>query len=153
MVLIESAVFYFCFMKVKIPIQIVEIDEDNFHLMIVSEFEDGMKSNWIIDTGASKTVFDSAKSEYFTKKEGQEDILSAGITEHPLKSGLAVLNPVFFRKYKIEKMKVALLDMAHINELYQKKVQLEISGLLGSDFLLKYKAEISYKKELLMLKI
>jgi len=140
-------------MKVKIPIQILEIDEDNFHLIIISEFEDGIKSNWVIDTGASKTVFDSAKTEYFTKGEGQEDVLSAGITEHPLKSELAVLNPVFFKKYKIEKMKVALLDMAHINELYQKKVQMEISGLLGGDFLLKYKAEISYKRKLLILAI
>jgi hypothetical protein len=54
---------------------------------------------------------------------------------------------------KVEKMKVALLDMNHINELYEKVSDIKIGGLLGSDFLLKNKAVVDYKKKRLVLSV
>ena len=139
-------------MKIKIPLQIVEPEENNFHLILPSEFENGTKGNWVVDTGASKSVFDAGKNTCYEICGEEEEILSAGIGEQPLKSAVAILNPFHFGKLKIEKMKVALIDLSHINQVYLKKSKIEILGLLGSDFLKKYKAEISYKKKLLILK-
>ena len=140
-------------MKIVIPIQIIELEETNVHAVISSEFEDGSSGKWLIDTGASKTVFDKNKIQYFNNINEEEEILSAGISELPLKISLAILKPIHFGKLKIEDLKVALLDMNHINKLYLKSVNFEIFGFLGGDFLMKYKAEISYRKKLLILNI
>ena len=127
------------------------MEENNFHLITTSVFEDGTLGIWVIDTGASKTVFDKNTVDYYHISGEEEDVLSAGIGEQPLKSVMAVLKPLSFGKLKIPGMKVALLDMSHINDLYLESTKIKICGLLGGDFLMKYKAEISYKKKLLNL--
>ena len=43
-------------MTIKIPIEIVELDNNSFHLF-VEGFVNGQRCDLIIDTGASKTVF------------------------------------------------------------------------------------------------
>jgi hypothetical protein len=139
-------------MRIKIPIQIVELEEDNYHLIISSGFPDGTKGNWVIDTGASKSVFDKTLDEYYSVLDDElDEIHTAGIGEEPLKTSMALLKSVQIGKLKIEGMKVALLDLSHINELYSKATNLKISGLIGGDFLVKYKASINYKKQVLIL--
>jgi len=138
-------------MSIKIPLQIIEPEEQNFHVVINSKFDDGTTGHWIIDTGASKTVFDMNKTNHYHKCEEEEEILSAGFGDKPLKSAMAILKPVWFGKLKTENIKVALLDMSHINDFYRKKANIEICGFIGGDFLMKYKAEISYKEKLLIL--
>lgn len=140
-------------MQIKIPIQIIELEADNYHIIITCTFFDGKTGNWVIDTGASKTVFDKNLVEYYSVSEGESDeIHSAGIGEKPMDVTLAKLESIGFGKLKSEKLKVALLDLSHINELYSKVTNVKISGLLGSDFLMKYRAVIDYRKKLLILK-
>ncbi|MCY1722680.1 retropepsin-like aspartic protease [Prolixibacteraceae bacterium Z1-6] len=139
-------------MRYKIPIKIIELESDNYHLLVFSEFQDGTKVNWVIDTGASKTVFDKNLEGYFVTSEDElEELHSAGINDEIIKTSVGYVNPFFIGNLKVEQMKVALLDMAHINELYSKAVDLQICGLIGSDFLLKYKAVIDYKRKRLLL--
>lgn len=138
-------------MRIKIPIQVIALEEHNFHIAITCRFYDGTSGLWIIDTGASKTVFDKNRADYFFDSGEEEEFHSAGISNEPLKSAIATLKPLQFEKFNIEQLTVALLDLAHINELYQKVTNREICGLIGSDFLLKYAAVIDYKKRLLIL--
>ena len=56
-----------------------------------------------------------------------------------------------FGKYKIEILKVALFNLKYINEFYHRVIRLKICGLIGSDFLLKHKAVINYKKKVFVL--
>ncbi|NQU55293.1 MAG: aspartyl protease family protein [Bacteroidetes bacterium] len=140
-------------MRIKIPIEIIELESDNYHIMVSSVFADGISVNWIIDTGASKTVFDKTLVEYYSVSEGESDeIHTAGIGEQPMNVILAELNSMSFGKLKIGTQKVALLDLSHINELYSKVSDIKISGLLGGDFLMKHRAVIDYQKKLLILK-
>lgn len=138
---------YICVMRIKIPIKLAELEANNFHLIVHSEFQNGKTGKWIIDTGASKSVFDKNLVELFDVSESEtEEIYSAGIMEKPLKTSLAVLNPFSFGKLRIENFKVALLDLSHINKLYEKNTGIKICGLLGSDFFVFHKATIDYKK-------
>jgi len=139
-------------MRITIPIQIIELEENNYHIHITSVFYDGKIGNWIIDTGASKTVFDKNKADYYNNSDETEELHSAGVGEKPLETSLAFLKPLEIGKLKIENMKVALLDLERINELYSKTTNIEICGLLGGDFLVKYKAVIDYRKSTLVLK-
>lgn len=139
-------------MRIKIPINIIELEADNYHILISGEFSDGRNGNWVIDTGASKTVFDKSLNELYEKLEGETDeIHTAGIGDEPQQISLAVLKFVQIGKLSIENLNVALLDLSHINKLYSKSTDMEICGLIGSDFLMKYKAVIDYKKRVLFL--
>lgn len=139
-------------MRIKIPITIIELEPDNYHIIISGEFADGKKVNWVIDTGASKTVFDKNLDDYYLLLDGESDqIHTAGIGDQPQEISLGLLHVFHAGKLKVEKLKVALLDLSHINSLYSKCSEIEICGLIGGDFLLKYKAVIDYKKKLLIL--
>ncbi len=139
-------------MKIKIPIQLVELEEQNFHILVRSLFADGATGIWVIDTGASKTVFDKNLTPYYTELEGEhEEIHTAGISEQTLETSLGVLESLKFGKHKMKALKVALIDLKHINELYKKAANLQLCGLIGSDFLLQHKAVLDYGKRELVL--
>jgi len=139
-------------MRYKIPIEIVELEHENYHLVCTSVFSDGEKGKWVIDTGASKTVFDKNLAGYFIPSdEESEELHSAGINDQTIKTSIGYLNPFLIGSLKVAQMKVALLDMSHINELYSKAADMQVCGLIGSDFLLKHKAVIDYKRKRLVL--
>ena len=139
-------------MRTKIPIDIIELESLNYHLILPTQPDEGETAYWVIDTGASKSVFDINLAEFIlSEEEGTEDLHAANMSEEPLKTSLGILKPLLFGKLKVDNMKVALMDMNHINELYQKVSDYKICGLLGSDFLLKYNAVIDYKRRVLKL--
>ncbi len=139
--------------KIKIPLNIIELEAGNIHLLVSAVFTDGANANWIIDTGASKTVFDKSLSEnYIILEDETEEIHSAGISEKPMETSTGKLNVFYLGKLKIDMEKVALLDLSHINDLYKKATQYQICGLIGGDFLMKYKAVIDYKRKILVLR-
>lgn len=140
-------------MKIKIPLQLIELEDDNFHLVVESVLPDKTTGYWIVDTGASKTVFDKNLSENFREVEtAPEEIHTAGIGEKPLESSVGSLNPFTLGKLKVGQLRVALLDLSHLNNYYSKVTSLKICGLLGSDFLFWRHALIDFKKKQLILK-
>lgn len=139
-------------MKIKIPLQIVELEDENFHLVVNSAFEDKTTGFWVVDTGASKTVFDKNLENFYTPEEESADQLhTAGIGEKPIETTIANLHPFSLGKLYVENLKVALLDLSHINQLYSKATSLKICGLLGGDFLMKHRAIINYRKKTMVL--
>ncbi|MDX8341578.1 hypothetical protein SLH46_20435 [Draconibacterium sp. IB214405] len=139
-------------MRTKIPIDIIELESSNYHLILPSQLEGGENGYWVIDTGASKSVFDKNLDNFIAiVEEGTDELHAANMSEEPLTTSLGILKPLLFGKLKVDNMKVALLDMNHINELYQKVTDYKICGLLGSDFLLEYNAVIDYKRRVLKL--
>ena len=140
-------------MKFTIPIRIIELEQNNYHIILTSRFEDGSEGFWLIDTGASKSIFDRNLETHFKIIEGLSDELySAGKGDEIMKSEVAVLNPFWFEKLRIEEMRVAVLDLSHINELYSKYTDIKICGLIGGDFLVKYGVTIDYQRKKLVLR-
>ncbi|MDR2910409.1 MAG: hypothetical protein LBV47_03460 [Bacteroidales bacterium] len=139
-------------MKIKIPLQVIELEKGNYHLIVTGKFLDENIGCWALDTGASKTVFDKNLEQYYVLEENCEDVQSVGIGEGLMLSRYAVMRPFILGKYKIENQKVALFDLTHINEFYRRTItRTSICGLIGSDVLLKYKAVINYKYKTLTL--
>ena len=140
-------------MKIKIPLQIIELETGNYHLIAQGIFLDKTVIHWVIDTGASKSVFDKNLTDKYTLlDEETEEIHSAGIGEKPLETRIGKLMSFKLGKLKITNQKMAILDLAHINNLYSKTASLTIGGLIGGDFLLKHQAIIDYKRKVIILK-
>ena len=135
-------------MRYKIPVQIIELDPGNYHMIVDAVFPDGKIKKWVIDTGASKSVFDQNLEKYYsTGLNETEELYSAGISDSPLKTTFGHLGSFSFGDLRVENMKVALLDLTHINNLYLNATDIKICGLLGGDFLMKHKSEIDYKRK------
>jgi len=141
--------------KLILPIEIIELEEGNYHLMINSELPDGTQGKWVIDTGASKSVFDSSLGKYYQTIEGggQDEMLSAGIGIGEFEAKKGIIEKIKLEGLKVNKLKVALIDLAHINELYSKYASVKICGLIGSDFLYEHNAIINYSSRELILGI
>jgi len=138
-------------MVTKVPIKILKLD-DGFHLLI-SVLINGIPSRMLIDTGASKTVFDKVRISTYLKEERFEkhDKLSTGLGTSNMKSHLVVINTIKIGKLEIKRYKSVVIDLSHVNTAYFQMKQKPIDGVLGSDILKQQKAVIDYGKKLMCL--
>lgn len=136
---------------IEIPLQIIELEHENYHILIEGSFEDGMPSCWIIDTGASKTVLDKSLSLYYEMidSDDMEDYQSAGINQGMMETSVGKLTYLRFGDLKITKQKVALIDLNHVNEIYRKFTPYRIAGLLGGDILMQHQCRIDYASKII----
>jgi predicted aspartyl protease len=138
----------------KVPINILELDNKSFHLLIEAEINE-LAVNLIIDTGASKTVFDKSLNGIAVRASDPQDleeIHSMGIMTGNIESQSAVVKLFKLGKLKLRDFPVVLIDLESINKIYLKVTGKQIHGLLGSDFLLEMNAVIDYGKACLILK-
>jgi hypothetical protein len=138
--------------KIKVPLQLVELEDENYHLLLETDMANGEKAKWIVDTGASKTVFDVNMDEYFNNcPETKTEIQSAGIGEYQIETRAGYISGMKLGSFVFDKFPVALIDLSHIKKLYIKYANEHIAGLFGSDFLVKHKAVIDFNKLILTL--
>jgi hypothetical protein len=141
-------------MKTVLPIDIVTLGEDNSYHLFVRGAINGRKYDLLIDTGASHTVFDATLIPEAPAGEtaAGHEIQSAGIQAGELKSSIGHIQKFKLGDLKRNKWTVVLIDLTHVNNLYQKFSDKRVAGLIGSDFLLRHKAIIDYKKRELVLR-
>ena len=138
-------------MRVKIPLQIIELEKGNYHLFARCTFENGEYGIWAIDTGASKTIFNRLLTDYYLidEESGETGIQSSGLGDTLFETQLGILMPFSLSGVIIENLHVALIDLSHINKLYHEATDMKICGLIGGDFFYKHQAVIDYEKKLL----
>jgi len=139
--------------KTVLPIDIVTLGEDNSYHLFVSGSINDRKYDLLIDTGASHTIFDTALiPEAPVDEAARREIQSAGIHAGELKSSIGHIKKFRLGDLKRVNWTVVLIDLTHVNDLYQRFSDKRVAGLIGSDFLLKHKAIIDYKKKELVLR-
>ena len=141
-------------MITKIPIKILPIEDDGFHLMLKAKIN-GKKANLIIDTGASRTVFDESLIKDFLP-EAYDDFeanekLSTGLGTNTMKSAAFNLKSLKLGELVISDYMAVILDLTNINASYSKLNLPLIHGVLGGDLLKKYKAVLYYQSKILKL--
>jgi hypothetical protein len=132
----------------KIKIKIVEIEEDGCHLLVKATFNNKKNGYLILDTGASKTVFDIESLTPLVDMIpfDEEKIKSSGISEGFLQSKVGILPHLQIGNLILIDETIVMLDLSHINKLYEQFSKKKIWGLIGGDFYKKFQAEINYKK-------
>lgn len=140
-------------MITKIPFKILSINGEGFHLTM-KLYINGKSANVIIDTGASKTVFDKTRIKKFitNKKFDKNEKLSTGLGTNTMKSHMTKIKKMKIGAVEILDYETVLLDLSHVNKSYQQIGLKPIAGVLGSDILVKYNAVIDYEKKILKLK-
>ena len=135
-------------MKTTLPIEIVPIEDDGYHLKIIITIN-GKSANMILDTGASRTVFDETRIAEFVNEEKieEQDRLSTGLGTNSMESKQVVIDNLQLGEVAIVDYNAAVLDLRHVNQSYEKLEIDPVDGVLGSDILVMYKAVIDYEKK------
>jgi len=140
-------------MKTILPIEIFSIEDDGCHLKIMISIN-GKQASMILDTGASRTVFDETRISNFVDEERIEehDRLSTGLGTNTMESKKVVIDTIELGAIKIANYNAAVLDLMHVNQSYEKLGIEPVDGVLGGDILNDYKAIIDYDRKELVLK-
>lgn len=130
---------------VEITFDVVELEEQAYHILVEAEFDDFKNGWWIIDTGASRSVFDQTMSELYVQ-ENRDSVLATGLGQEMVETGSGSISDFVLGGASWGTLKVALVDFQHINAEYSKFTDKKIIGLLGADFLLATSAILDFKQ-------
>lgn len=131
---------------IEIPINIINIEGDGFHL-IVEGMINNKPARFVVDTGASRTVFDKDRilnyidNPEFNEKEG----ISAGIGGADITSFIFNIEELSFGNLKINGYQAVAMDLSNVNNSYAMLKLPPVDGVLGGDLMKKYQAVINYK--------
>ena len=137
---------------IEVPLQLLDIEGEGFHIMVKGMIH-GKEASFLIDTGASRSVFDPStivsfiEDIQFEKKEG----MSAGVGSSDLESATFVIDSLTIGSIEIKDYEGVALDLENIHEMYAKLGLPHIDGIIGGDLLQKHKAVINYRSKKLRL--
>lgn len=139
-------------MKSTLPLTIQAIENDGYHLL-TTVLINSKKALVIIDTGASRSVFDETRIIDFIGHNNltEHDKLSSGLGTNTMTSKKVMLEKLDLNGLVLNNYEATLLNLHHVNESYQKIGLSPIDGILGGDILTDYKAVIDYKNSKLVL--
>ncbi len=131
---------------IEIPINIISIEGDGFHL-IAEGLINGKSARFVVDTGASRTVFDKERIlDYIDNPEfSEKDGISAGIGGTDISSFIFKLEELSFGELSIKDYQAVAMDLSNVNNSYAMLNIPPVDGVIGGDLLYKHKAVISYK--------
>ena len=140
--------------KIEIPLKLVELENENYHILVEIRFSDDEPQMLVIDTGASKTVLDINLTKYYSEVHTPlTEIESMGIGDLKIETKSGAIKELKLGDVTLHDLNVALIDLSQLNILYHQFTNQKISGLIGSDFLVRYKANIDFKKLVLILTV
>ena len=131
---------------IEVPLQLLDIEGEGFHIMVQGTIH-GKEAHFLIDTGASRSVFDPKTLATFIddlkfeKKEG----VTAGVGSSDLESSTFTIDVLTIGEMEIHDYEGIALDLDNVHELYGKLGLPHIDGILGGDLLKRHKAMINYK--------
>jgi len=134
----------------QISFDIVELEENTYHPLIKAEFRGLDEHWWVIDSGASKSVFDVSLIDYYEVGEN-DSVMATGLGKEVVETRSATIVELKIGEFSFGPLKVALVDFKHINDEYAKFSDRKIVGLIGCDFLYSQKAIIDFKQKMMVL--
>ena len=133
---------------IEVPLQLLDIEGEGFHIMVKGLIH-GKEANFLIDTGASRSVFDPKTISnfidnlQFEKKKG----MTAGVGSSDLESATFTIDTFSLGTLEILNYEAVALDLESVHEMYGKLGLPRIDGIIGGDLLKRHKAIINYKSK------
>ncbi|NOU48421.1 MAG: clan AA aspartic protease [Bacteroidales bacterium] len=132
----------------EVGFRLLEIENDGYHLLVEGKIN-GKPANFLIDTGASRTVFDQVSIHTFIDDPelNQNERLSTGIGTNTMASMVTTIQSLAFGDLNIKEYTAIVIDLQHVHTSYNSLKLPEINGILGGDILAEHKAVINYKSK------
>ena len=132
---------------ILVPLKLITLDQDGCHLMLKARINHRV-ARLILDTGASKTVFDQHKIRHFLKDEHtrKNEHLSTGLGTNKMVTHVVSIKKFSIGKLTISDFQMVLLDLKHIGQSYELLGLPAIDGVLGGDLLREFGGVIDYHR-------
>lgn len=129
----------------SLPIQLLPIEQDGFHILIIGRIN-GKKANFLVDTGASRTVFDEHGVMPYLEEANFEDNekLSTGLGTSEMPSRVTVIDKISFGRLKIRDYPSVVINLSNVHSSYEALGLPRIVGVLGGDLLHQHRCRIDY---------
>lgn len=121
------------------------------HLTIKAEIN-GVKGEFILDTGASNSCVGFESIELFKLKANNSKTKAAGAGATGMMTQLASKNHLKMGTWKCDNFSLVIFDLSHVNEALSQHKAKEVHGIIGADVLLQGDAVIDYSSRYLYLK-
>lgn len=139
---------------VTVPLTLLNLQDDGFHLLVeVVVFGKTFKA--VLDTGASKTVFDKTTVEAHLHADmvlQDTDMVSTGLGTTSMQSFTLTVPDLQIGGLHLKNYEVAILDLSTINFAYEQLAVEPVIGVVGGDILMNYGGVINYRKGSLTLR-
>ena len=121
------------------------------HLLLKASLN-GIKGNFILDTGASNSCVGFECIELFQLTAGKSKTKATGAGATGMFTQIAKNNTLKIGRWKENEFHVVIFDLSHVNEALTQHKAKPIQGIIGADVLLQGKAIIDYYNHCLYLK-
>jgi hypothetical protein len=134
----------------EISFEIVELEAKTYHPLVRAEFV-GLEDHWwVIDSGASKSVFDVTLTGHYASDEN-DSVMATGLGKEVVETSSGTIADLIIGGFNFGPLNVALVNFQHINDEYAKFSDKKIVGLIGCDFLCSRQAIIDFEQKKLKL--
>ena len=121
------------------------------HLLITAKIN-GVKGNFILDTGASNSCVGLEGIEKFQLNTEISETKAAGAGATGMETQLSKNNLVQLNRWKFDNLNLVIFDMFHVNLALKQYKTKPVDGIIGADILLQGKGIIDYYNHYLYLK-
>lgn len=130
----------------SIPLKLVNLQDDGFHLL--AKIKMFNLNHWmVIDTGASRTVFDKTIIQNHLSEFVQvSDEINAATLFSSTTTIQAEIPEIKIGKLKLSNYNTVAFDLQSVSDTYLQFGYPAIAGIIGGDILWKHKAIIDYDK-------
>jgi hypothetical protein len=129
---------------ISIPLKLINLQDDGFHLLVeIVVFK--QKHFAVLDTGASRSVFDKALiEEHLSETLHVSDEINAATLFTTTTTIQATIPEVKIGKLKIKNYETVAFDLQSVSDTYQQFGHPPIACIIGGDILMEYQAIINY---------
>lgn len=121
------------------------------HLLIKAKIN-GVKGNFILDTGASNSCIGFESIELFQLTANDSKTKASGAGATGMLTQTSVGNKLQLGNWKYREFDLVIFDLSHVNEALLQYKAKPVHGIIGADILMKGKGIIDYYNHCLYLK-
>ena len=125
-------------------------DSKTQHLLIKAKIN-GVKGNFILDTGASNSCIGFESIELFQLEAKKSKTKASGAGATGMLTQISVANKLQLGNWKHTSFDLVIFDLSHVNEALVAYKAKPVHGIIGADVLMKGKGIIDYYNHCLYL--
>jgi Aspartyl protease len=133
---------------ITVPLILINLQDNGFHILVeIVVFGETLFA--VLDTGASRSVFDkSLLEQHLPHLEEHEEQQAATI----FSSASTLMGTIPLLKIgglNLKNYETVAIDLQSVSDTYIQMGQPAIAGIIGGDILMQFNCKIDYKKKLL----
>jgi len=133
---------------ISVPLILVNLQDNGFHILVeIVVF--GERLFAVLDTGASRSVFDKSLLEKHVEGLEENDEQQAATIFSSANTLVGTIPLLQIGKLRLPNYETVAIDLQSVSDTYIQMGQPPIAGIIGGDILVAFNCKIDYKKKVL----